>query len=197
MLDRGHLTLDSGRELRVEVVRQSADGSTMLVREVRDEPTGRGLTPIEQSDALTRAERRTPRATAQPVLAPEASRAVAVAIATAEIPLPPGLNTAAALDWPGQSGFGPITVADVRDLLEVNAARDWIWFAAHNDLTPEQRLILSEVPRWPRLRDSGLGASFAAAIDRILDGDSDEWVQEFAARQFPEWNGRPPRTPGW
>jgi hypothetical protein len=98
--------------------------------------------------------------------------------------------------WPGQSGFGPITLVDVYDLLEVNAARDWIWFAAHNDLTAEQRQVLTDVPRWPRLRESGIGRTYAEAIERVLAGDRD-WAQQFAVTQFRGLGGRPPEGTAW
>jgi hypothetical protein len=150
---------------------------------------------LEKAIALARADRHD--SIPAEIVAPERSRAVAASVSRAEIPLPPGLDTAAALDWPAQSGFGPITLADIHDLLQVNAARDWIWFAAHNDLTHEQREILMTVPDWPRLRGGALGHSVADAIPRILAGEDRAWAEQFAARQFPDHDSRPPERAAW
>lgn len=177
MLPRGTLTLDDGRALRIEVVRSSGDGRTLLIRESCDDLARASDPPrteaIERSAALTRAARdELPTA---PV-APEAARAVAAALGAAEIPLPPGLDSAAEIDWAAQAGDdGEIALTAVRELLELSAARDWLRYAAdQRELTAEQRLILSDLPRWPCLRGGRLGDEAAAAVAALLsDGDAE------------------------
>jgi len=184
MLPRGTLTLDDGRALRIEVVRSSGDGRALLIREAA-EAVGRSAGPprteaIERSAALTRAARdELPDA---PVT-PQAARAVAAALAAAEIPLPPGHDLVGEIDWEAQAGDdGEIALAAVRELLELGAARAWLRYAARNELTAEQRLILSDVPRWPRLRGERLGDEVAAAVAALLgDGDA-EPVRSLADR---------------
>lgn len=150
-----------------------------------------------KSTFLTRAERAAAAGATPEIVTADESRAVAEAISTAEIPLPPGLDTAAALDWPGQSSFGPLTTSDIRDLLEANAARDWIWHAAHHRLTDEQRQILREIPEWRRVRGNPLGDMVRDAVERILRGEDGEWACRFARKQYPEWDGSPPANAAW
>jgi hypothetical protein len=150
-------------------------------------------TALEKSIALTRATREV----TTEAIAPEQSRAVAAAISAAEIPLPPGLDTATTLDWPGQSGFGPVTVTDVRDLLQANAAFDWVWFAAAAELTGDHREIVTQIPDWPRFRGShGLGARLREVFTSALAGDRTP-AQDFAATQFRQHGGRPPPPIPW
>lgn len=178
MLPRGTLTLDDGRELRIEVVRSSGDGRALLIRAAEEafaDPADaaaplRRTEAIERSAALTRATRDD--LPGEPI-APAAARAVAAAICAAEIPLPPGVDSSAVRDCEARrEADGPLTLAELHDLLELGAARDWLWYAARNPLTAEQRLILNDVPRWPRLREDRLGDEVGAAVTALLaDGD--------------------------
>ncbi|MDO8189432.1 hypothetical protein Q5424_25950 [Conexibacter sp. JD483] len=175
MLPRGTLTLDDGRELRIEIVRSSGDGRALLVREAGEQfGRSRGAPrteAIERSAALTRASRE--ELPDEPVT-PAAARAVAAAIGAAEFPQPPGVDSAGSIDWEGRCGGDAITLGELHELLELTAARDWLRFAARHRLTAEQRLILSDVPRWPRLRDQPLGDEVAAAVAALLaDGDAE------------------------
>jgi xanthine dehydrogenase iron-sulfur cluster and FAD-binding subunit A len=182
MLPRGTLTLDDGRELRIEIVRSSGDGRALLIRAAEDaggsivgafaEPAAsRRTEAIERSAALTRASRE--ELPDEPVT-PAAARAVAAAIGAAEIPQPPGADSAGAIDWEQRCGGDAITLGELHELLELGAARDWLRYASRHRLTAEQRLILSDVPRWPRLRDDPLGDEVAAAVTALLaDGDAE------------------------
>jgi hypothetical protein len=148
---------------------------------------------LEKSIALTHATREI----STEIIPPDQSREVAAAISAAEIPLPPGFDTATTLNWPGQSGFGPITVPDVHDLLEANAAFDWVWFAATTELTGDHRQIVIQIPDWPRCRGtSGLGLYLREVFTSALAGDRAP-AREFAATQFRHQGGRRPPPIPW
>ncbi|HXE43907.1 MAG TPA: hypothetical protein VN635_01805 [Conexibacter sp.] len=166
--------------------------------DARSEPSAVS-SPLDKSQALVESPSPAvgvPSADVGPAIEPAAARDVARGISEAEVPLPPGLNTAAALDWQRQSDTGPITAGDVRSLLQANAARDWVWYATHATLTPQETTILEQIPEWPALRGNALGEIYQGAIARILAGDR-EYGQAFAARQFRERGGEPARDVSW
>lgn len=157
-----------------------------------------GLSPAEKSDLLAK----TPTVTApfgdqSAIIDPTRLRDVAKAVSGEEIPLPPGVNTAASLDWPAQAESGPIRTDDVRRLLQANAARDWIWYAAHHELTPAERKIVLQISDWSALRGSGFAASLVEHAPRIFENPGSVWAIDFAMSLYPERNGRPPSNPSW
>ncbi|WP_320672366.1 hypothetical protein [Patulibacter defluvii] len=131
--------------------------------------------------------------------APSEVRKVAAVVSAAEIPLPPGLNTASTIPWDRQAGaigYRQLPDSEVRRLLQTNALFDWLWYAAHNDLTAEQREIVLSIPSWPAFRDSAVRGHFEDAIDRIAVKGDRKFGEDFTAKLFPE-KGHPPAPTGW
>lgn len=136
---------------------------------------------------------------------PADARAVAQRISEAEIPLPPGLNSAASLDWSKQSegfGGGAMAESEIRRTLQFNANRDWLWFAAHNPLTDDQRKILDTMLDWPALR--GAKDRWSKILDEILTGKTSnatagqkQRAADLAAFRFRRTGGKPPARTGW
>lgn len=126
-------------------------------------------------------------AQAPPTYAPESAGAAAKRIAEAEIPLPPGLDSAGGLVWERQGMGGPVPETLIRDLLESNAARDWIWYAATHDLTTDQREIVSLLLRWPGVRPATRWLQ--PKIEAVLDGKDRASARAEAARLFPDHGG--------
>lgn len=127
------------------------------------------------------------------------ARGAAATISTNEIPLAPGLNTAQSIDWTKQSGHfgdGSVSEADVRSILEENAFRDWIWFAANNELSDADRALVEQLPSWNEFRRPDVQKWAADHVTTALGADR-QAAKEDAATLFPDFDGRPTRTTGW
>ncbi len=123
---------------------------------------------------------------------PEDVREVAASVSAVRIPTPPGLNTGLTLRWEQQGMGGPVPAYLVDELLEANALRDWIWFGAHNDLTPEQREIIALLPKWAASQP--VIGRIQPAVDAILSGDR-ATAQKIAAGLYPDTGHQPPPPP--
>ncbi len=128
------------------------------------------LTDLQKSEALARADVREPGSAELVPAAELAGRAQAVM--ETEVPFPPGLDSASRLDWRRQTETGALSMADVRALVQSNALCDWIRFAAVDDLTGEQRTIVSQLASWPTSRGSAWTVELLQpVIDALLAGD--------------------------
>lgn len=112
---------------------------------------------------------------------------------SAEIPFPPGLNSASHFNWSDvlDSGPGGATMgdADLRRVIQANALRDWAWYAANHTLTDDERLVAKEIASWSAFRHSAGGIS--QYVEKVMSlGQTDE-AKQFAAGMFRESGGRP------
>jgi hypothetical protein len=90
-----------------------------------------------------------------------------------DVPLPPGWNSAAKLDWSKQNGGQAVSTTDIQSLVQHNAIADWISYAARQpSLTADERTILAQVPDWAVVRGSQWGEDvLRPMVQAVLSGD--------------------------
>jgi hypothetical protein len=93
----------------------------------------------------------------------------------ADVPFPPGRNSAAGLSWGTHEQMSTLAEADIQLMVQLNAMCDWLRYAVESaelgQLAPATRTILADLPRWPAVRRLPWHPDLAEAAASIESGD--------------------------
>lgn len=114
---------------------------------------------------------------------------------SAEVPFPPGLNSASHIDWAkavdGGIGGTSMSASALQRVIQANAERDWAWYAANHDLTAEQTTIVQSISQWSGRRPARPGTTRLS--DKVLQLGRSEEAKLLTSRTYPDGRPKPSR----